>query len=455
MNERSVTLTVKEQKRLKVIAEVDAGRMIGREAAKMLGLSTRQTRRLIAAYRKEGAAGLSHGNRGRPSPRKIREEVGKEIVRLARTQYQDYNDCHFTEKLAEKHGIEVSRSTVRRLRRSVGESSPRKRRPPRHRSRRERYPQPGMLLQLDGSPHDWLEGRGPQLALIAAIDDATNEIPFALFREVEDAAGYFELIQRISQTHGLPLAVYADRHTIFQSPAKATLEQEITGQRRRSQFGRLMDELAIELIEARSPQAKGRIERLFGTFQDRLVKELREAGATNGTEADQALWRYLPHFNARFSVAQAEPGSAYRAWPADLDPERHFCFKHRRTVNGDNTISFSGHALPIPPDDQRSSYRRARVEVHQRLDGSLAIGYQGRTLTTFQPASDEPVRVGKFTPAPVAKPDPPVRPALRPAPEPTRPRQVRYQPVLNHPWRRYPASKDPANGSPPAGGIRD
>lgn len=455
MNERSVTLTVKEQKRLKVIAEVDAGRMIGKEAAEMVGLSLRQTRRLIAAYRKDGAAGLSHGNRGRPSPRKIREEVRDEIVRLARSQYQDYNDCHFTEKLAEKHGIEVSRSTVRRLRRSLGESSPRKRRAPRHRSRRERYPRPGMLLQLDGSPHDWLEGRGPRLALIAAIDDATNEIPFALFREVEDAAGYFELIQRISQTHGLPLAVYADRHTIFQSPAKATLEQEVAGQRRRSQFGRLMDELAIELIEAHSPQAKGRIERLFGTFQDRLVKELREAGATNRTEANQALWRYLPHFNARFSVAQAEAGSAYRPWPADLDPERHFCFKYWRTVNGDNTISFSGHALPIPPDDQRSSYRRARVEVHQRLDGSLAIEYQGRKLATFQPVSDEPVRVGEFTPAPFAKPDPPVRPALRPAPEPTRPRQVRYQPTLNHPWRRYPASKDPANGSHPAGGIRD
>jgi len=312
-----------------------------------------------------------------------------------------------------------------------------------------------MLLQLDGSPHDWLEGRGPQLALIAAIDDATNEIPFALFREVEDAAGYFELIQTISRTHGLPQAVYADRHTIFQSPAKATLEQEIAGQVPRSQFGRLMDELTIELIQARSPQAKGRIERLFGTFQDRLVKELREAGATNRAEADQLLREYLPRFNARFSVAQAAPGSAYRPWPADLDPAQLFCFKHRRTVNGDNTISFSGHALPIPPDRQRGSYRRTRVEVHQRLDGSLAISYQGRTLATFQPASDEPVRVGQFTPAPVARPDPPAQLAPQPAPEPTRPRQVRYQPTLNHPWCRYPTSTSSAADSPSAGGPRD
>jgi len=265
-------LSVKEQKRLVVVLEVEAGRMIGREAAEVLGLSLRQVRRLIAAYQREGAAGLAHGNRGRPSSRTTPEEVQSRILELARSDYQDYNDTHFTEKLAEQHGIRVSRSTVRRLRRSIGQGSPRKRRPPRHRRRRQRYAQPGMLLQLDGSPHDWLEGRGPTLALIAAIDDATNEVPYALFREAEDAAGYFELMQAISQSHGLPQAVYADRHTIFQSPAKATIEQQLAGELPRSQFGRLMDELAIELIQARSPQAKGRVERLFGTLQDRLVK---------------------------------------------------------------------------------------------------------------------------------------------------------------------------------------
>ena len=240
---------MKEQKRLVVVLEVEAGRMIGREAAEVVGLSLRQVRRLIAAYQREGAAGLAHGNRGRPSSRTTPEEVQSRILELPRSDYQDYNDTHFTEKLAEQHGIRVSRSTVRRLRRSIGQGSPRKRRPPRHRRRRQRYAQPGMLLQLDGSPHDWLEGRGPTLALIAAIDDATNEVPYALFREAEDAAGYFELMQAISQSHGLPQAVYADRHTIFQSPAKATIEQQLAGELPRSQFGRLMDELAIELIQ--------------------------------------------------------------------------------------------------------------------------------------------------------------------------------------------------------------
>jgi hypothetical protein len=167
-----------------------------------------------------------------------------------------------------------------------------------------------MLVQIDGSIHDWLEGRGRKLVLLSAIDDATNDVPYALFREEEDAAGYFELMRAVSQSQGLPQAVYADRHTIFQSTAKATIEQQLAGELPRSRFGRLMDDLAIELIEARSPQAKGRVERLFGTFQDRLVKELREANASTLEEANDVLARYLPAFNARFSVPPAEPGSA-------------------------------------------------------------------------------------------------------------------------------------------------
>ena len=218
-----VTLNNKEQKRLLVLNEVLAGRMTGQDAAEMLGLSLRHTRRLIAAYRQSGAAALAHGNRGRPPTNKLDDQLAEEIVRLARGEYLDYNDTHFTEELAERHGIVVSSPTVRRLRRVNGLASPRKRRPPRHRRRRQRYPQSGMLLQVDGSKHDWLEGRGPWLTLHAAIDDATNEVPWAVFRQEEDATGYALLLHHISQSHGLPLALYADRHTIFQSPREATL----------------------------------------------------------------------------------------------------------------------------------------------------------------------------------------------------------------------------------------
>ncbi|MGH2537467.1 MAG: helix-turn-helix domain-containing protein, partial [Candidatus Promineifilaceae bacterium] len=195
-----VTLSSKEQKRLQVLNEVLAGRMARPEAADMLALSLRQTRRLWAAYRRRGAAGLAHGNRGRPLARRLPERVATEVVRLAATAYQDYNDSHFTEELAERHDIGLSRSTVRRLRRSAGLGAPRPRRAPRHRRRRLRYPQAGMLLQVDGSRHDWLEGRGPWLVLVAAIDDATNEVPWALFREEEDATGYALLLHHSSQS---------------------------------------------------------------------------------------------------------------------------------------------------------------------------------------------------------------------------------------------------------------
>jgi transposase len=307
-----VTLNNKEQKRLIVLNKVLEGQMTGQEAAEMLGLSLRHTRRLIAGYRQAGAPALAHGNRGRPPVNKLDKQVGEEIVRLARTEYLDYNDTHFTEELAERHGIAVSTPTVRRLRRAAGLGSPRKRRAPRHRRRRQRYPQAGMLLQVDGSKHNWLEKRGPWLTLRAAIDDATNEVPWAVFRAEEDATGYALLVHHISQTHGLPLALYADRHSIFQSPKVPTLEEQLEGLEPRSHLGRLLNELDIGLIEARSPQAKGRVERLFGTLQDRLVKELRRAEASTLEEANVVLHNYLPRFNRRFVKPAAQPGSAYR-----------------------------------------------------------------------------------------------------------------------------------------------
>jgi transposase len=436
--DRGVTLTVKEQKRLRVLVELDAGRVTGCEAAEVLGVSLRHVWRLLAAFRERGAAGLAHGNRGREPVNKLAQATRERILALAEAWYADYNDSHFTEKLEKPHHITVSRSTVRRLRRSIGQGSPRKRRARRYRKRRERHSQRGMLLQMDGSPHDWLEGRGPRLTLLIAIDDATNEVPNGVFREQEDDAGYFELLWGLSESHGLPQAVYTDRHTIFRSPKEPTLEQELAGERPRSQFGRVMDELAIEMILANSAQAKGRVERLIGTLQDRLVKELREAGAATLEEANEVLRRFLPEYSARFSVAPAQPGSAYRPWPSGLKREEVFAFKHQRTVNNDNTISFDRKRLQIPPGRDRVSYARARVQVQQRLDGSLAICHHGQTLVTFQPATSGPVRVGKFTPAPSAETRLPTRtePPVPAVPKTRTP----HKPPPDHPWRLYPIS---------------
>ena len=391
-----VTLNKKEQKRLLVLNEVLAGRVTGQEAADVLGLSLRQTRRLLAAYRRQGAAGVMHGNRGRKPVNKLDEVVEAAILRLAREEYVDYNDSHFTEELAERHEIVVSRPTARRIRREHGLGSPRKRRAPRHRRRRQRYPQQGMLLQVDGSKHDWLEGRGPWLTLHAAIDDATNEVPWAVFREEEDATGYALLLHHIGQTHGLPLALYADRHTIFQSPKEPTLAEQLEGLEPRSHLGRLLDELDIRLIGARSPQAKGRVERLFGTLQDRLVRELRRAGAGSLCEANKVLQNYLPRFNKRFMQAPAQPGSAYRPPLTRAEANAQIHFTYWRTVDNDHTISLFGHVLALPDLPVRTNLAGRRIALHHRMDGRLAVVYQERVLGMFQPAQLGPPRLEEF-----------------------------------------------------------
>jgi transposase len=431
-----VILSMKDQKRLQVISEMDAGRVIGREGAELMGVSVRQARRLLAAYRKKGVEAVVHGNRGRAPATRTPEAIRDQVLSLAHTTYKDYNDQHFTEELAKQYGIVLSRSTVRRIRRQAELDSPRHRRSPRHRSRRARYPQAGMLLQIDGSDHAWLEDRGPRLTLIAAIDDATNEVPYALFREQEDAAGYFLLVRQIAESHGLPLALYADRHTIFQSPGVATIDQQLRGEAPQSQFGRLLAELSMQLIAARSAQAKGRVERLFETLQDRLVKALRQAGATSLAEANAALAQFLPDFNQRFSKPAAEPGSMYRPLPAHLNTDQVFCFKHERTVANDNTISFAGACLQIPPGPDRISYAKARVQVHQYLDGRIGICYQDQLLTIIDRHQEEPVRVGKLGPGQQELPPAPVPETQQVVPDPQPARQTSHKPAADHPWRK-------------------
>jgi hypothetical protein len=306
------------------------------------------------------------------------------VVELAQDPYGGLNHCHLQEVLAEREQLVLSRSSVWRILTASGISSPRKRRPPQHRCRRERYPQEGMLLQVDGSRHDWLEGRGPYLTLVGAIDDATNTVPHALFREQEDAQGYMLLLREIIGAKGVPLALYSDRHSIFSVNPKQreSLEEQLAGERQPTQVGRALQELGIQSILAHSPQAKGRIERLWGSFQDRLVSELRLAGATTLEEANRVLWDFLPRYNARFAVPPAQAGSAYRPLEPGVCLEGVLCFKHQRTVAKDNTMRLGPDSLQLLPGPGRSSYAQARVEVQERLDGSLAVCFQGNLIAS-------------------------------------------------------------------------
>ncbi len=426
-------MTEKEQKRAKVLNEVLSGRMLQRQAAQLLGVSERQLRRILAAYREEGVASLPHGNRGRAAHNQTQEAHRDRVVALANGKYKGFNHTHLTEKLVAVEGLELSRPTVRRILLEEGVRSPRKRRAPKHRSRRERYCQEGMLLQIDASPHAWLEGRGPKLTLFAAIDDATGQVPAAVFRQREDAAGYMELMWQVVLTQGRPLAVYHDRHTIFGGKVRQLKLEEPEP----SQFGRLLEELEIESIQARSPQAKGRIERLFGTFQDRLVSELRLASASSLDEANRVLAEFLPSYNTRFAVPAEIEGSVYRPLAPDTDPQRLFCFKYERTVGTDNTVRLGEHRLQLMPGKYRRSFARAKVEVHERLDGSIGVYHQGELLTS-QPAPFEAplmrARSGRLAGASAAQ-QPAATPAASEPLASSVPKQP-YKPAADHPWKR-------------------
>ena len=357
-----------------------------------MGVSQRHGWRLLAAYRKEGPAAVAHGNRGRKPATTTCPRTQQKVMELAEGPYAGLNHTHLTEMLAEREDVHLSRSTVRRVLLAGGLRSPRRRRASKRYSRRERYPQQGMLLQIDGSRHDWLQGRGPYLTLVGAVDDATGKVPFALFRQQEDAHGYMLMLKDIIDHHGVPLALYSDRHGIFQRSPKEpeSLEEQLRGRPDPTQFGRALEELGIRLILAHTPQAKGRIELVWGTFQDRLVSELRLAGATTIEQANNVLWDFLPRFNRQFGVPAAEPGTAYRQLPPGVSLNATLCFKYIRTVANDNTVRFNGATLQILADDLRASYARAKVEVQERLDGSIVVAYRGRTLAA-EPAATEPV----------------------------------------------------------------
>ena len=378
---KGLTLNQKEQNRLQVLNRLLEGVLDVGEASELLGVSQRQVRRLRAAHRQEGASALAHGNRGRAPIHKVSQEV-----ELGSGRYAGFNHTHLTEGLGRHEGIALSRSTVRRILSSAGMRSPRKRRGPKHRVRRERYAQEGMLLQVDGTRHDWLEGRGPYLTLIGAVDDATGTIPYALFREQEDAHGYFLLTERVIRDKGIPLALYSDRHGIFQrSPSEAeSLEEQLAGERSPTQFGRAMRELGIESVLAQSPQAKGRVERMWGTLQDRLVSLLRLEGASCIEDANRVLASVLPEINEHFGVAPGQAGSAYRQMPEGLVPESLLCFKYMRTVANDNTIRFANRTIQLLPDMQRMSYARARVEVQERLDGTIVVCHRGKVIAVTE-----------------------------------------------------------------------
>jgi transposase len=394
METENILMGQRQLQRWHLIKMVEGRKITLREAGEKMGVSYRHAKRIRRAIRERGIKGLVHGNRGQPSKRRIDDALGEKVLVLSKEVYGGFNDTHFTEKLRECEGMVLSRETVRKLRRRAGIEPKRLRRAPGHRKRRERKAQEGAMVLWDGSPHHWLGPDQPACCLMAAIDDATGKLLVARFFPFEGSSGYLWLLREVVKRYGIPLVMYHDRHgALHRNDSHWSLEEQLTGRQEPTQVGLALEALGIESIAALSPQAKGRIERLFGTLQDRLIAELGLEGVQTLQEANRFLKLFVPRFNRRFAVCPRESEKAWRKVPPDLDLDRIISFRYRSVVGNDNSVRIGGLILDLPPGPHRRSYAKAQVEVRQLLDGAWRVYYHDQ-LIAKHPSTElrDPVR---------------------------------------------------------------
>jgi transposase len=385
----------RELKRWHLMELVKVGKITLKEAGEKIGVSYRQAKRIRRAIRERGIKALVHGNRGRPSNHRIKEALRERVLELSREIYWDFNDTHFTEKLRECEGIVLNRESVRKLRREAGVAPKRKRRGPKHHKRRERKAQEGWMVLWDGSPHCWFGPEHPPCCLMAAIDDATGKLLAARFFPFEGSSGYLWLLKEIVKKHGIPMIMYQDRHgALHRNDSHWSLEEQLAGRREPTQVGLALEALSIEPISALSPQAKGRVEKLFATLQDRLGAELRLKGIVTLEEANRYLQSiFIKGFNRRFAIRAKDSQKAWRKVPKDLDLDRIISFRYTSTVGNDNTVRLGGLILGIPPGPHGRSYAKAKVESRQLLNGSWRIYYKNHLIAKHSPTSlKDPIR---------------------------------------------------------------
>ncbi|WP_420265682.1 ISNCY family transposase [Candidatus Magnetominusculus dajiuhuensis] len=403
-----IEMSIRDLKRLKAVQVAMDRRITQREAAEMLGVSERQIRRLIRSVRDVGAVGIVHKGRGRESKRKTPEDIRGKAIEMYETKYNDFGPTLAAEKLLEHDGIEISDETLRGWLICAGLWQKRRKRAE-HRRWRERKGSFGEMVQLDGSHHDWLEGRGPELVLMGYIDDATGNV-YGRFYDYEGTMPAMDSFKRYVKQYGVPMSVYSDRHTTYKSNGKLTPEEELEGKTKPlSQFERALEELGVELIHAYSPQAKGRIERLFGVLQDRLVKEMRIRGIKSKDEANEFLKEYFPKYNKQFRVCPANETDVHVKPPRNYNLDKHLCIKTPRVISNDNTVSNGTQLYQI-----EEKTKEKNVVVEDRVDGSMRITCDGKSL-----------RYSKIT--------------VRPIKERTAARKTTSQQApaaKDHPWRK-------------------
>jgi len=387
----------KEIKRIKVLSQIEQHNLILKEASTVLGLSERQTYRLLKRYRKQGEEGIIHLSRGKPSNRGFPKSIKEEVIRLYRKSYKDFGPTLFTEKLEERHNLKLDHETVRRWLRSNGEITA-TRRSRGHRKKRERKSSIGEMLQFDGSPHDWFEGRGESCCLLHAVDDAGSKV-FLRFSKSENTLNVLTILREYVEANGIPHSIYTDRHSVYYAENMKT------------DFQKAMEKLSVRCIYANSPQAKGRVERGNRTLQDRLVKEMRLRGISSIDEANKFLAEsFIEDYNKRFSCAEGLPDIHIELNGENLD--NIFCFETKRQVRNDYTITLNGIYIQLEISEVPLPLPKQDVTVRKYLDGSLHIFNREEELN-FTRLKNKPIKKEK----------------------------VKYKPASDHPWRKIQFGK--------------
>jgi transposase len=430
-----LVMSKRERTRLEVFGRVKRGELLLRKAAELLQLSYRQAKRVYARFRQEGDKGLVHRLRGQASNRQVDQAKKQAALGFCREKYADFGPTLAAEYLA-KEGLRVSVETLRGWLLAAGLWQVRRQRAL-HRRWRARKEHLGEMVQMDGSHHDWFEGRRDWAVLMVMIDDATN-FTYARFFEAETTEAAMTLVCHYIKRYGLPRAFYVDRDSIYRVNREATVDEQLAGEPALSQFARAMKELGVELICAHSPQAKGRVERRNGVLQDRLVKALRLEGISDLESANHYLDEtFLPELNARFTVAAKRRANLHRRLPAGVDLARVLAFQEERVVQNDWTVRWRNRWFQLTAANQRWSMVRKRVLVCEQLGGTIRLFYHGRELVWQElPERPEP-RSAKRSAAAMSGEAVVPMPVWQRAQRRAQPRRHGpTKPAADHPWRR-------------------